>query len=63
MTTLWPWIALSLALLFGTGIGLQTLHSENANAKSALSTGSLAFASSLVVLLAQPIGYDKGDAP
>ena len=61
MTTLWPWIALSLALLLGIGVGLNALHSGNL--VKAIAAGSITFASALAVLLAQPIGYDKGDLP
>lgn len=57
--TLWHWIALSLALLFGIDVGLNTL--QGGNGVKAIAAGSITFASALTILLAQPIGCDKED--
>ena len=63
MMTAWHWVALSLALVFGIGVGTSVCRSGAAQPIGALATGSMAFVSSLAVLLAQPIGHDRSDAP
>ena len=63
MMTWWHWIALSLALVFGIGVGISVYRTDAAQPIGALVAGGMAFASSLVVLLAQPIGHDRSDAP
>ena len=63
MMTAWHWIALSLALVFGIGVGTSVYRTGAAQPSGAFAAGSMAFASSLVVLLAQPIGHDRSDAP
>lgn len=63
MMTAWHWIALSLALVFGIGVGTSAYRSGAAHPIGAVAAGGMAFASLWVVLLAQPIGHDRSDAP
>lgn len=63
MMTAWHWVALSLALVFGIGVGTSVFRTGAAHPIGALAAGGMAFASSLMVLLAQPIGHDRSDVP
>ena len=60
------WIALSLALAFGGGVGVRVWHTNGANLLSTAAAAGIACVSAFGILMVLPIGWighDRAEVP
>lgn len=61
MIPIWHWIALSLALAFGGGVGIRVWHMNEANILGTVAAAGIACVSAFVILMVLPIGWIRHD--